>query len=122
MGRYFALTIDLPSAIQTSKQIRRGRNASGQAKTKSNLWIGVLLIIIGIVYLVQVNSLSTKGYEIKKLEAKLLELKESHARLELEAAALKSIQNLEAIVKTLNLVPSGGVNYLKGLSGYAYEE
>lgn len=78
------------------------------------------LFMLGVAYLFQVNSLSTKGYEIKKLEQRLLELKETSERLELEARSLKAVETIQGEAKMLNLVPSGGVNYFPG-NDYAFQ-
>ena len=85
------------------------------------VWIFVLLVVFGALYIFQANSLSTKGYEIKKLEQRQAELMESSKRFELEAAELKSIEHIESEVKTLNLVPSSGVNYVRDRD-YAYQQ
>jgi len=80
----------------------------------------VCLFAFGVAYLIQVNSISTKGYEIKKLEQRLLELKETSERLEFEARSLKSIETIQAQAAVLKLVPSKGVNYTSG-NGYAFQ-
>ena len=89
--------------------------------TKSNkaVWLMVFIVIFAVLYLVEVNSISTKGYEIKNLEKRMTSLQESNKRLELEAASLKSIQTIESDVKVLNFVPSGSVNYIP-TQGYAF--
>ncbi len=79
-----------------------------------------MLFFIGVAYLLQVNSLSTKGYEIKKLELRLVELKEASERLELEARSLKAVETIQKEASLLNLVPSGGVNYFPG-NDYAFQ-
>ena len=76
------------------------------------------LLVFGVLYLLAVNNISTKGYEIRSLEKRAQELSDSAKRLELEAAELRSIQSIESGVKTLNLVPSAGVDYVKD-EGYA---
>ena len=117
MGRYFALTLEVPqSQVRLPKAERKG-----QTKTKPNklgMLIVIFLTLFGLMYLFQVNSLATTNYDIKKLERQLLDLKETNKRFELEAAHLKSIQSVEETVKTLNLVPSGSVRYVQD-SGYA---
>ena len=90
-------------------------------KINPGFWIISLIFVIGVAYLMQVNSITTKGYEIEKLEQNLLSVKEANKRLELETASLKSIQTIEAEVNTLNFVPSSGVNYFKE-SKYALEQ
>lgn len=121
MGRYFALTLDFPKEPQAKT---RPKTSGGVRFGNLGLWVLVFVAVLGISYLFAVNGSSTKGYEIKKLERRLLELKESSKRLELEAASLKSIQNLEATVKTLNLAPgSGSVKYLfSEQGGYAFDQ
>lgn len=84
-------------------------------------WIMVALFVLGILYLLQVNALATRGYEIKKLEKRTLELKEANGRLELEATALKSIETIEKEAKILNFVPSGQVNYVED-SNFSYNQ
>ena len=112
MGRYFALTLDLPGPTKTKGKAKKVTNPRAGGKSFGFLVL-FLLVGLGMFYITQVNSISTKGYEIKKLETKLNEIKESNKRLELQAASLKSINNLESEVKTLNLVPSGDTNYLE---------
>lgn len=109
MGRYFALSLSLPAGVKTKSK------AKPKSVTRANfgLWIMVGIVFFGFLYLFQVSSSTTKGYEVKNLERRLVELKESNRRLELETASLKSIQNLETEVKSLNLVPSDGVNYFR---------
>jgi len=114
MGRYFALTLEIPQAkIKMKSKIPK--------KLSSNFGyvLAGLLIVASIFYLIETNSISTKGYEIKKLDNRLLELRESNKRLELEAASLKSIQSIESQVRILNLVPNDAVGYF-GQNGYAY--
>ncbi len=118
MGRYFALTLSLPAAapskIKTKKQI------SDHGRPTLALWLLAVVVVFGLSYLFLVNSTSTKGYEIKKLERSMSTLRETNKRLELEMAALKSIQHMENTVRTLNLVPSEKVYYV-GEQGYAYQ-
>ncbi len=117
MGRYFALALNLGGQVQTKPKSQKTKSS----KINYGFWIVVLLIVFGIAYLMQVNSTSTKGYEIKKLETKLTGLREQQKRLELEEASLKSIKAIETQVKSLNLVPSENVNYPKTKNGYAYQ-
>lgn len=116
MSRYFALALEA-SPIQTKNKPRQQINKS----TNWGIWVVALLVILSVVYLWQVNSLTTKGYEIRTLERKIVELKEQQKRLELESASLQSIQRIEEASKTLNLVPSKQMDFPKQ-NGYAYED
>lgn len=116
MGRYYALTLEA-NAIP----LRNRTKTTSRSQTNWNIWLLGFLAVLGAAYLLEVNSLSTKGYEIKKLEKQTVALKEVEKRLELESAALQSIQQVEASVKFLNLVPSKEINYPSS-HGYAYED
>ncbi len=118
MGRYFALTLDLPGSTKTKVKTKKVTNSRPRGKSFGFL-IVFLLLGLGMFYITQVNNISTKGYDIKKLEVKLNEMKESNKRLELQAASLKSINNLESEVKTMNLIPSEDTNYIED-SRYSY--
>lgn len=117
MGRYFALTMGLTGApkTKTKSKVKQDRSPS------SGYWLLAIVIALGVFYILQVNSLATQGYEIKKLEQLLTEMRESNKRLELEATALKSMERIGEEVKQLNMVPSRGVDYLPG-QGYAFQK
>lgn len=118
MGRYFALSLGLASQVAARPAKQSKAMKSG---IKLGHWILGLILVLGSVYLLLVNSTSTMGYEIKKLEQQLGDAKEATKRLELEAASLKSIQNIQDSAKILNLIPTGPVKY-PGNNGYAYQD
>lgn len=72
----------------------------------------ILLCLISLFYLTQANQIATKGYEIKDLEDRLDNLKEENRGLELRAAELQSVRNVEEGVKKLNMVPLQKVVYI----------
>lgn len=117
MGRYFALTLNMLVPAVAKNKTRK----PAFMKINLGLWVISLIFVIGVAYLIQVNSITTKGFEMEKLEQNLTSIKETNKRLELEMASLKSIQTIESEVNTLNLVPSSGVNYFKE-SKYALEQ
>ncbi|MDP3741374.1 MAG: septum formation initiator family protein [bacterium] len=116
MGRFFALALDA-NVIQPKIKAKRTSNQ----KTNWGLWMAVALVASSIFYLVQINNLTTKGYEIKRLEKTVLELKESQKRLERESASLQSVARIEESAKILNLIPSKEVKY-PDKNGFAYED
>lgn len=111
MGRFFALALNLPGESKAVKA--PSRMLSDRPQNKTAMAVVAFLILTGMMYLVLVNELSTKGYDIKKLESQLLELKETNKRLELEVGATQAIETLEREAAVLNLVPSLKVNYPK---------
>jgi hypothetical protein len=122
MGTYFSLALGAtarPGAKTRKKSKIRPMKTFSRIKLGATL--AVLTAVLSVVYIIQVNSVSTKGYDIRALEVRLREVKESNKRLELEVTGLRSIQDLEQTVRQLNLVPSGSVKHLPE-SDYAFQE
>ena len=107
MTRYFALALHADKSYTSSKPIPARSSKAGLRLKNSSFWLMSLLFILGVAYLLQVGSLSTKGYVIKDLEVRLADLKEQNGRLEIEARSLQAIENIETEARTLNLVPAG---------------
>jgi len=74
--------------------------------------LGVFIISLFLGYLIQVNALATKGYQIKELEKKLNELNQASADLELEALSLQSMTQVKEKVEHLGMVTVSESDYL----------
>ncbi|TSA45649.1 hypothetical protein D4R52_02020 [bacterium] len=121
MGRYFTLALSITGEQKPkAKKITAGKSA-GEVKFNMGMWLLVLIVFFGVLYLTEANSMSTKGYEMVKLEQQIANLQDSNKKLQTEAASLKSIQNIENEVKSLNLVPNGSVQY-PVREGYAFQK
>lgn len=71
------------------------------------------LLMAGSVYLYQVNSVITKGYEIREKEAGIQELKKESQQLKIREVELKSMYSIEKSMGDLNLITSSGVSYVE---------
>lgn len=65
------------------------------------------------LYIFQVNKLATMGYDIKKNEKTIQQLKEKNQQLKVEAAQLKSIHNIEQKKEEMNLKKPQSVGYVE---------
>lgn len=72
-----------------------------------------MVVLMGFTYLVQVNRVSTSGFEIQELEQRVKGLKKENSKLELEAARLESLNAIAERVQELNLVSTEKVDYLE---------
>ena len=72
-----------------------------------------LISFSGLLYLVQINSLATKGYEMKNLDEQISELKSKNKRLEIQIAELSSTERILAQLDKLEMVEVARVEYLK---------
>jgi len=109
MSKFFHLT------KKPAKTIHRQRRLLPAMKINIktiNIVLAVLITVVGVSYLVQINSLATKGYQIRELEQKVTELKQASDDLELEALNLQSMGAVKNKVDELNMVLAGETDYL----------
>ncbi len=94
--------------------IIRDRKEGRALTSKLSLNFGLLLtlLLVSVLYLVQVNTLATKGYVIKSLQKHIVEQKHDAQALQMksiEAGRFSLIQEKSAL---LNLVKTNSVDYL----------
>lgn len=94
--------------LNTSTAICRKKETTRVKKTifSRSVFSALLIMLVfasGILYVSQVNKIATMGYEIKQEERKLVELQKQKKQMELEAAQLKSIYNLEGDKELLDM-------------------
>jgi hypothetical protein len=65
--------------------------------------LAAMIVVAGVTYLAQANSLVTKGYHIRELEQDIKALEQSTRQLELQAVELRSIEAVQARVSQLNM-------------------
>ena len=111
MSRY--LTI----ASQSSMRFGEKKGASFAQPSKVggvtlNFILVTIICAIGFFYIYEVNNLATKGFEIKDLEAQLEKQKKENENLNIRAAELKSMYNIEEKTKNLNMVVPKDISYL----------
>ena len=82
-------------------------------KITTTFLLGVLICAAGIIYIFQVNKVATMGYDMKKLESQIEELKQQNERLKIQAADLKSIYNIETKKGEMELKKPGEVSYVE---------
>lgn len=106
-------------------QAKQNRNrVEAMALTNRNL--GAFLLPLSLVfvlgfltvsYLILMNAMTQKSYEIKKMQAGVSELKHNNEKLEVAIAERESIANLSARVAALGMVPTEKIDYVTALSG-----
>lgn len=71
-----------------------------------------LIILVGFVYLIQINRVSTGGFEIKELKERTEQLRKENKKLELEAFQLRSLKTVKEASEELDLVGVSRVDYV----------
>lgn len=86
------------------------------SKIVLNKWFktGVIsmIVLFGLSFVVQTNSLSTKGYAISSLEKKVTELENQNRQLEVQIAQYQSMHSIKERIKGSNLVAVGTPEYV----------
>ncbi|PIY97261.1 MAG: hypothetical protein COY66_00480 [Candidatus Kerfeldbacteria bacterium CG_4_10_14_0_8_um_filter_42_10] len=71
-----------------------------------------LIIMVGLVYLIQTNQVSTGGFEIKELNKKVEQLQKDNKKLELETTKLQSLKTIKAATENMDLVSVSKIDYI----------
>lgn len=78
-----------------------------------NSFLLFLIVLFSGVYIFQVTSFSSKGYEIREVEKSLDGLREKQAKLELELVNLRSLNTIQKKAEDLDLSEVDGIEYLQ---------
>ncbi len=75
--------------------------------------VGIFLSLAGgITYLTLINRTATTGFEIKALEQRVSELRDTNRKLELQATQLRSLSTVESATESLGLTQVAQIEYL----------
>jgi hypothetical protein len=103
-----------PVKVSEKKQTKSG------IKSRTNFVVKALIIVFLVgsifLYLLQINSLATKGFKIQKLEQKVNVLQTKNKKLSLRAIKLRSMAELNEKVRNLDMVPISQYSYLEATS------
>ena len=91
---------------------KKSRKTDTPCYVRLNIFICVFIIFAAITYLFQVNGLTNLGYKIQELESKANEIEAANDKLELQAAKLQSISNVQQAVVDLGLVEVNKITYI----------
>jgi len=97
----------------TVNQVSKRRGKISVSNSVLNISVLASIGILGLVYLFTINSMGTKGYEIKKLESQMETLQEQQKNLMLQTSNLQSIDRIQEQATKLNFVPTNNVSYLR---------
>ena len=100
-------------SLSISNEFSKRNTGSSVSTYRWNLAILVSSVALGLVYLFTINTLGTKGYEIRKLEQEVKLLSEQQKTMQMEASDMQSINRISDEAQKLNFVPASNVSYLK---------
>lgn len=76
-----------------------------------------LLLVLGVMYLVNINDLTIKGFALKQLSLKSASLASQQVDIEQQANNLESYYHLSSEVQKLDMVAVGKIEYLAANQG-----
>ncbi len=101
-----------PSARTSSKSVLRSTfRSSNWVGMASAAGIAVLVVAFGF-YIYMINAYASKGYELKKQQAAMTQLEETHKRLMIEQAASGSILKINDVASAARMIPVTGEEFL----------
>ena len=103
---------DLSLAISQPLQKKKTK-ADPTSILQFNILVLALIVAFGFLYVFQINSLGTRGYEIRQLEQKIKVLQVENKALQLHSSNLSSITKIQKDAEALGMVPASNVTYIK---------
>lgn len=79
-----------------------------------------LILVVGVGYMFQINSLSTSGYVVNNLEKKLASVNDDIQKLNSELASAQSLGSVQARVGSLSMVTASQIQYVKSAEKTAF--
>ncbi len=96
--------------ITVSQRIKKGEKILG-------IFIIAIILSTSLIYIFQMSSIATNGYEIEKYENRLTDLKKENQEMTIEIADLKAMHNLENNNNEFVTVEYSNIAYIVSSSG-----
>lgn len=97
----------------------REHSLSTQGRKAVIFLLILLIVLFGVLYIVQANSVATGGYKIQEHKSRVKELQAENKNFELKLSEVRSLGFLEERIESLNMVKAEKVDYLSPVSEVA---
>jgi hypothetical protein len=97
-----------------NQEIPRRKNG----KIFLSLTIGLILVALSVFYLIQVNKMIAKNFELRNLQKILAQGQKENQALNVSLTQVRSLGNLQQAAKNLNLISIEKATYLKIAPGF----
>src|SRR4030042_6410861 len=98
----------LPS-FYTHSQYAKAQNG----RIATNVLILAMVLILGLVYLWQINNLVRQGYTLRNFQGEIKLLQEENRKLQLDISQSQSLPKLQEAVKDFGLVLVSNVSHIE---------
>ena len=79
--------------------------------TSCRICLIIFTVAFSLLYLLQTNAVSSKGFEMSELEKQINELERETQKLDVEISRHRSIQSIEERLQNLEMVAADNVEY-----------
>lgn len=108
-GTYLSCRLAPPRAGQAGS---RSRTLVLPSASVAQAALVVILAVLGVAYLIELNLISQRGFEVRRMEERLAEFRDVNAKLQLKVAELESMNGIETRISQLGMVPIEQVEFL----------
>ncbi len=91
----------------------RERTRHSAGKISIHLLIISAILVLGTIYLYQVNSMVSQTYAMRSIQKEFQDLQDQYKKTETEINQCQSLPKLEAAAKNLNLTTADNISYLE---------
>lgn len=95
--------------VTVSQRIKKGEEIFG-------VFLVVVIISMSSMYIYQMSSVATNGYEVEKYEDRLASLKKENQKIMIELADLKAMHNFENYDSELVAIEYDNISYITSTS------
>ncbi len=86
-----------------NKKRKIHNNVTAQGFGSVGVFVMALMVFVGVLYLFSANEIAMKGDQIYDIEKDIKELARENERLVIEKAELRSLENIEDVIKNKNM-------------------
>ncbi|MFH1866526.1 MAG: hypothetical protein ABIJ81_00345 [Patescibacteria group bacterium] len=104
----------MPSYLLSSPKHTDDKSSPNKTRRLWGITLVTALFTLLVFYVIQTNSLATKGYEIRALEQQVKHLEKTYEEFEIKASELQSLKKVEESKDFDKFVSIERVEYLAG--------
>lgn len=106
---------NIQSALHRTAHVKEQKQKKTACKQKTLVrMLSLTIMLIGVLYLIQINVLATRGYVIKDLEKQIAAVTKENNGSNMKVLQAQGLGALQAKIDTLGLVRSDHIQYIGG--------
>lgn len=105
---------------QTKTKIKTKKSIISTSGFVSPMTVAVVFAVFsGLLYIYSINQSAVKGYQIRKIEKEIAQMRNENDMLKIREAELRSFYKIEETSKNLNMSEAKDITYVEGSASLA---